>query len=971
MVTWRPPGGMLGPIYLVCLAALLLSSALLTFISTRSHLRSVSEAQRQIGKTVYMSVAHVAEDALRVGETLGSPANAESFERVSQEVDVLRLEIVDNAGALLYANDDAQVSRGPMNAAGDTPLAPADLVHRFWRYRDDFQSAEAIERLAIVDAFGSGRLASQVLGPVEDATGRRLATVSVLIDLDPVKRSVRNVAFYSGAAIFGTGLLLSVLLGLMLNLFVQRPLRRLQQATERVARGDRSARVRAGRSDELGRLARSFNTMAIRVHEATAALESRVGERTEELHAANLKLNEALSDAQRRAARLQVLNEIGRRLAATLQLDELYPIVHAQCRRVLPVDSFYIALYQPASETITFPYLYDNGPVESGNTWPLGDGPTSHVIRTRQPYLATSSDDLLQQRGDAFGDTERRSGSALHVPLIVGDRVIGALSVQSYGTGDYDQEDVGVLVTIARQTAVAMENVRLYSEAQTRERRLVEMVAATPDTVVVGDAERNLALVNSAAERMLGYEAAALIGQPLRLLFPDDLRNDGRGMLAKLAAEGLVRDWQTYAVARDGERIPVSVSLGMLRGSGATPDGLVAIARDLRDRRRLEQQLVQAERLSAVGGLVAGVAHELNNPLTTVLGFSELLLRSDLPGSKARDVHYIHQAAERCKRIVADLLSFARAPKSGRLPEDFNRLVQRVLALMGYAMRGAGVTVKLSLDPSLHFVALDPHQIQQVLFNLLQNALQAMEHSERARWVEVSTERRDSMVRVRVADNGPGIPPEYLHRVFEPFFSTKDVGQGTGLGLSLAYSTVREHGGTIEARNVPGAGAEFVVELPYVAQAPPREDHPAEEPAALMIAGRRHILVVDDEESVRRLLEVTLSQLGFTVNMAPDGVAALRLLERHTYKYDIVLADVRMPGLGGAELYHHISEQAPDLARRVIFITGDTISPDTRAFLESTGLPTVVKPFRAADIQTTIAATLSAVAPSAASTSTT
>ncbi len=970
MVTWRPPGGLLGPIYLVCLAALLLSSALLTFISTRSHIRSVSEAQRQIGRTVYLSAAHVVEEAMRVGVPLGDPASVESFERVAQEANIRRIEIVDDVGRLLYVTDDAQSGRGPMSAAGGAGLPVVEPVYRFWRYRDDFQAAQAIDQLTIVDAFGSRRLASQVVGPVLDAGGRQLATVNVLIDLDSVKRSVRNVAFYSGAATFGTGLLLSILLGLMLSLFVQRPLRRLQQATERVARGDRSARVRAGRSDELGRLARSFNTMAIRVDEATAALESRVGERTEELHAANLKLNEALSDAQRRAARLQVLNEIGRRLAATLQLDELYPIVHAQCRRVLPVDSFYVALYHPASETITFPYCYDDGLVEPGDTFPVGDGPTSHVIRTRQTYLAASPDDPLHKRGTTFGDMERVSGSAIHVPLIVSDRVIGALSVQSYGTGDYDQEDVGVLVTIASQTAVAMENVRLYTEAQTRERRLVEMVAATPDTVVVGDAERKLALVNSAAERMLGYEAAALIGQPLRLLFPDDLRNDGRGMLAKLAEEGLVRDWQTYAVARDGERIPVSVSLGMLRGSGGSPEGLVAIARDLRDRRRLEQQLVQAERLSAVGGLVAGVAHELNNPLTTVLGFSELLLRSDLPGSKVRDVQYIHQAAERCKRIVADLLSFARAPKSARLPEDFNRLVQRVLALMGYAMRGAGVTVKLSLDPSLHFVALDPHQIQQVLFNLLQNALQAMEHSERARWVEVSTERRDSMVRLRVADNGPGIPPEHLHRVFEPFFSTKDVGQGTGLGLSLAYSTVREHGGTIEARNVPGAGAEFVVELPYIAQAPSREEHPAEEPAALMIAGRRHILVVDDEESVRRLLEATLSQLGFTVNMAPDGVAALRLLERHAYKYDIVLADVRMPGLGGAELYQHISEQAPDLARRVIFITGDMVSPDTQAFLESTGLPTVVKPFRTTDIQTTIAATLNAVAPSAASTPT-
>ncbi len=872
LVTWRPPGGMLGPIYLVCLAALLISSAMLTFISTRSQLRSVSRAQRQIGVTVYMSVSRVAEDALQTGEALGAPTTIASFERVSQEANILRLEIVDKTGQLLYLHDDAQARPSLMTAGGDTPVAASQQAYRFWRYQDNFQAAEAVDRLALVDAFGSRRLAAQVLGPVEDAAGRQLATVNVLIDLDSVKGSLRDVALYSGAAIFGAGLLLSIFLGILLRLFVKRLLRQLQQVTERMARGDHRARVRAGRSDELGRLARSFNAMAIRVDEATTALESRVGERTAELHAANLKLNEALSDAQRRAARLQVLNEIGRRLAATLQLDELYPIVHAQCRRMLPVDAFYVALYHPEVETITHPYCYDDGLVEPGDIFPLGEGPTSHVIRTRQPYLAVSPDDPLHQRGSTFGDMARVSGSAIHVPLIVSDRVIGALSVQSYGTGDYDQEDVGVLVTIGSQTAVAMENVRLYTEAQTRERRLVEMVAATPDTVVVGDAERNLVLVNSAAEHMLGYEAAALIGQPIRLLFPDDLRNDARGVLGKLAVERLVRDWETYAVARSDERISVSVSLGLLRGSDGSPEGLVAIARDLRDRRRLEQQLVQAERLSAVGGLVAGVAHELNNPLTTVLGFSEMLLRAKLPASQGRDVQYIHQAAERCKRIVADLLSFARAPKSARVPENFNKLVQRVLALMGYAMRKADVTVK----------------------------------------------------------------------------------------LSLAYSAVREHGGTIEARNVPGAGAEFVVELPYVAQGPPQQERPAEEPVAVPIAGRRHILVVDDEESVRRLLEATLSGLGFTVDMAPDGVAALRLLERHAYEYDIVLADVRMPGLGGAELYQHIAAQTPDMARRVIFITGDTVSPETRTFLEGTGLPTVVKPFSTADIQQTIAATLRA-----------
>jgi CheY-like chemotaxis protein len=233
-----------------------------------------------------------------------------------------------------------------------------------------------------------------------------------------------------------------------------------------------------------------------------------------------------------------------------------------------------------------------------------------------------------------------------------------------------------------------------------------------------------------------------------------------------------------------------------------------------------------------------------------------------------------------------------------------------------------------------------------------------MERQERPRWIEVSTSRHGGIVQLRVADNGPGVPDDHLHRLFEPFFTTKAVGQGTGLGLSLAYSAVHEHGGTIRASNVPGAGAEFVVDLPYIVPEPILEPAPSAEPQEQPLNGQHTILVVDDEEAVRRLLESSLGEAGFKVDTATDGVAALRLLERYSYAYDVILADVRMPGLGGGELYQHIAAHTPDLARRVIFITGDTVSPETRLFLSGTGLPAVAKPFRTADIQSAIAQVL-------------
>lgn len=1292
LLGWRPPGGLLGPIYLACLAAVLLSSALLTYISTRSHLAAVVRAQYQVAHTLSISAAELAQNWAGVDPSFPSTAGKRALDNLAAEGGVLRLELVRSDGQLVYASGGAQTSLLPLALADRAALAAGHTVQRYWEYSGDIRSGRTAEALGLLQTFQPGSLALQVLGPVGNLTGVRPVFVNVVIDLDPVKARMQKVVIYSAASIFGSSLLLSVILGVMLGVFVQRPLRQLQQAAERFARGDRRARVRAGRSDELGRLARAFNAMALHVDEATAVLEQRVSERTAELNAANRALNTALTEAQqradelaamgivrhalgatldtmaifeelyrqtawlmpahaffvglleedgttltlsfmvegqqrgrpaasrqigpvvhevikrdhptifdtaeayeaaggvrisntaisqsfifapirlegqtfgllsvqsqsphaytqrharllaevalqaaqairnarlyeterrrsrqldslaqtarllgstleqpeavrnatpiicahldassafitlmeqrrhatrllashgvelagfdvasyafdggptswiirhkqslraddlgqdarftappeghplgvarasylgaplvvddrvlgtlevldargrpfssedlsfveaqagqiaaalssaslyaqtrKRAARLQVLNQIGRRLSATLKLAELYPMVHMQCQRVLPVDAFYVALYDEGAATIAFPYCYDQGVVELNDVLPLGHGPTSHVIRTRQPYLVTATDDPIQRLGDAFGNVDRPSGSAIHVPLLAGNRVIGALSAQSYGTADYDYEDVAVLVTIASQTAVTMENIHLYTEVQNRERRLAEIVEATPDMMIVVDADRKLMLMNDAGERLLGYGPSELVGHPLEDLFPPDLSGDLQAVLRQIESEDLVRDWETFACARNSERVPVSVSVGALRASEGRVEGIVAVARDLRDRRRLEQQLVQAERLSAVGGLVAGVAHELNNPLTTVLGFSELLLRADLDPELARDAHYIHQAAERCKRIVADLLSFARAPKSTRVPEDLNRLVQRVLALMGYVVRGAGVAIELDLDPALHFVALDAHQIQQVLFNLLQNALQAMDGQANPRWIKVSTTRRGSVVQLRVADNGPGIAPDNLHRLFEPFFSTKDVGQGTGLGLSLAYSAVREHGGTIHVRNIPGAGAEFIVELPFVDQVAPDEQPEAKQIVADLDPARRHILVVDDEDAVRKLLDATLSELGFQVDVAADGVGALRLLERHEFAYDVVLADLRMPGLGGAELYQHIAEKSPSLGRRVVFITGDTVSSDTRAFLERTGLQTVAKPFRASDLQHALA----------------
>jgi two-component system NtrC family sensor kinase len=356
---------------------------------------------------------------------------------------------------------------------------------------------------------------------------------------------------------------------------------------------------------------------------------------------------------------------------------------------------------------------------------------------------------------------------------------------------------------------------------------------------------------------------------------------------------------------------------------------------------------MQAEKLSALGELISGIAHELNNPLTGVMGYSQLLLGSAAAPEAKKEIEKIHREAVRCQKIVQNLLTFARRRAPERKTIDLNALVDATLELRAYQLKVDGIEVVRELDENLPPTLGDFHQLQQVFLNIINNAHHALLEAGRPGRLVIRTSRGEGVVRVAVADNGPGISEEHLKKIFDPFFTTKEIGKGTGLGLSLSYGIVKEHEGRIEVASRPGAGATFTVELPIREEPAQVQEAPAGAEAGLP-AGSRSILVVDDEETILELLEAVLQGAGHRVETASNGRQALEKIRK--VDYDIIITDVKMPDMGGQKLYESVSEIKPHLKRRVVFSTGDTVNPVTQALFKRTGNPHLAKPFRLEEV---------------------
>lgn len=365
-----------------------------------------------------------------------------------------------------------------------------------------------------------------------------------------------------------------------------------------------------------------------------------------------------------------------------------------------------------------------------------------------------------------------------------------------------------------------------------------------------------------------------------------------------------------------------------------------------------QAQLVQSGKLSAVGQFVAGVAHELNNPLTAVIGFAELLSQTSEDELVRPHLEIIAKSAHRCHKIVHNLLSFARQHEPERKLTQVNATMEEVLEIMAYDLRTSNIKVVREFQPDLPPILGDTHQLQQVFINIVANARQAMNGVQTAGKITVRTRVAERMVRTEIADNGPGISPANMAKIFDPFFTTKPQGQGTGLGLSLVYGMIQEHGGTITAQSDFGHGATFIIDLPIAASAPGAQNAPGKHDGRMVRAGKPRgtsVLVVDDEEWILSLSRELLIWDGHGVETALGAEQGLEALKRK--RFDLIVSDWKMPGMNGIQLYERICAEYPALASRVIFMTGDVINDSFREFLKENAKTCLSKPFPIGEFQ--------------------
>jgi two-component system NtrC family sensor kinase len=473
---------------------------------------------------------------------------------------------------------------------------------------------------------------------------------------------------------------------------------------------------------------------------------------------------------------------------------------------------------------------------------------------------------------------------------------------------------------------------------------------------------------NPAAEVMFGRRRADVMGLPVsEVIMPERYRAAHNHGMSRLEQGGesrvLGKRMELHALRADGTEFPIEMVLWRTNvgGTGYYTASLVDVTERFNASQQIERQrdaLRQSEKLTAMGSLLAGVAHELNNPLAIVMGRASLLEEKCTDADLKADVQRIREAAERCGRIVRTFLNMARSRPVERSAVSINDMTRAAVEMLSYSYRSHDIEMRLQLEEGLPSVNADGDQIGQIVLNLLVNAQQALAGMAGARRVIVQTgvearrETREPRVWLRVSDNGPGAAPGLRDKLFEPFFTTKPEGIGTGLGLAVSRSLAREHGGdlTLEPTS-PDGGASFRLNLPISGEAGPESlPTPLQDDEPLP---QSRVLVVDDEPEISGLMRDMLEGAGYDVATAESGEVALALLE--TARFDAIVSDLRMPDVDGATLWREVVQRYPHLSQRMLFVTGDTLSPGASEFLRKAHCKALDKPFSKMDLLAAVA----------------
>lgn len=636
-------------------------------------------------------------------------------------------------------------------------------------------------------------------------------------------------------------------------------------------------------------------------------------------------------------------------------MNAFYAAIHKVVAELIDARNFYIALYDAAAQTVEFVYGVDEKDTFPAGPIPLEPGLTGYVLRTEKPLLATP--EIFEQLV-AAGEVEPLGVDCvdwLGVPLKVEQKTIGVLVTQSYDRSVRFNEKTEEMLTYVSQhiaTAIACRRDRDALQAsEARYRNLVEsavygMLRSAPDQDRFLDA-------NPALLAMLGYESQAEL---TRASIARDIAadpGDCTRLMAEMQSRRVVNGYDTRWKRKDGKLVYVRLSAraNFENGHVSTVD---LIVEDITERRSLEEQLRQAQKMEAVGRLAGGVAHDFNNLLTIIKGYGELMLEQLSPSDPLRsEVEEVRKAADRAASLTRQLLAFSRQQVLAPKVVDLNNIVANMDKMLRRLM-GEDVQVATHLDPQLGRIKADPGQVEQVIMNLAVNARDAMPTGGKLTIVTGNIEidptsaaehlsmQPGSYVMLAVSDSGTGMDEETRLRVFEPFFTTKESGKGTGLGLSTVYGIVKQSGGYIWAYSELNVGSTFKVYFPRV-HAPVEFSSGKTSAAGQVYLGHETILLVEDEDGVRGLVREVLQKNGYHVLECRHGGEALQLCERHGGKIHLLLTDVVLEHMSGRELSTRLTHLRPDM--RVIYMSGYTPEAIVHHGVLAPGTAFLQKPF--------------------------
>ncbi len=668
-----------------------------------------------------------------------------------------------------------------------------------------------------------------------------------------------------------------------------------------------------------------------------------------------------------RAELSTALLDLGYRLAGVSTPQEAARIIAAAAQDVLGWDAYSLDLYSEDSgmvravvsmdrvadgEPVDVPHPYPSGPAGAMTRKVVAEGAQLILRETPTPAPAQDREGLTP-----FGEVTRPSASLMFVPVRHGQRVAGILSIQSYTPQAYDAADLAVLQTLADHCGGALERLRIEGALRESREQLqrAESVALVMTAHVALDG--HLLKVPPKLGELLGYTETELRSRTvMEVTHPEDLAPIGQALRKLVSGEVRSSDYTVRLVRRDGGTIWVTANASPVQNASGTTLYFLVYIRDMTERKTLEEQLRQAQKMEAVGQLAGGIAHDFNNLLTAIIGNAELLLREiEAEDSRRLDVLEINRAAHRAATLVRQLLAFSRKQVLQPRVVDLNAVVTDLSTMLRRVI-GEHVELRLELEPELGKVLADPGQLEQVITNLAVNARDAMPsggtltiRTAGVGAVDAPGQNPEAMpligplVELSVHDDGVGMDERTLARLFEPFFTTKELGRGTGLGLATVYGIVRQSGGHIRVNSRLHHGSTFTVYLPMVEGPGEHFDELpgwVEQPRA---AGT--VLVVEDELAVRRLASRVLRARGYRVLEASDGGEALRLVDRHGGPLDLVLTDIIMPGLSGPALVERLLPTMPDL--NVLYITGYSEEAIRQHGLLPAGGELLEKPFTA------------------------